>query len=643
MIPLRIAPRVRALGRVLLLITMFTGAMAQSPPDDPQPDSPSASPNGVETGKGAADSEPAKTATAPTIPPRRETVVVTGSFDPIPLGESERAITVLDITEAPLLFNTFADYLKLDPSLDLRQRGQNGIQGDLSIRGGTFGQTLILLDGIRMNDAQSGHHNLNLPIPMEALESVEVLRGAGSTLYGADAVGGVVNFRTRRPEISEIRLRGGLGSFGTNQQRVTTSLVRGPFFQQLAASRDFSTGFIENRDYRNSLISSTTHMKTGLGFTRVLLGMMDRPFGAQGFYGRFNSWERTKGWTAMASQELGSRTVASFSYRRHTDLFVLYRDRPQVYTNHHISQTWLGSIRRTEEIGSRGRLHYGFEALHDDLQSNNLGFRERGRKATYLSYDLRAAGRFSLTAGTRYELFRAWSGQLSPTVATGFWLNRFAKLRASVSRAYRVPSFTDLYYQDPANRGNPDLRPERAWGYETGLDWNAGANVDGELTMFHRRERDGIDFVRESPDALWQARNFQRLRFTGVEARGRWRYQPAAMLELAYTGLQGAQTALEGLQSRYTFNYPVHAFVGAWQAVTSRNLALRTRVGVTQRYQRASYMLWDVSVAHHGPRFRPFVQVANLADRTYEEIPGVPMPGRSVLGGLEIVVWTGGR
>ncbi|MCU0226243.1 MAG: TonB-dependent receptor [Bryobacterales bacterium] len=574
------------------------------------------------------------------IPARRETVVVTGTFEPIPLGESERAISVLDITEAPLLFNTFVDYLKLDPSLDLRQRGQNGIQGDLSIRGGTFGQTLILLDGVRMNDAQSGHHNLNLPIPMEALESVEVLRGSGSTLYGADAVGGVVNFRTRRPEASEIRFRGGLGNFGANQQRVMASLARGPLFQQLTASRDFSTGFIENRDYRNAMISSSTHLKTSLGFTRVLLAMMDRPFGAQGFYGRFNSWERTKGWTAMGSQELGSRTIASFSYRRHTDLFVLYRDRPQVYTNHHISQTWLGSLRRTDDVGAKGRLHYGVEALHDDLRSNNLGMHNRGRQSAYVNYDLRAAGRFSFTAGTRYELFRAWSGQLSPTLATGFWLSSHAKLRASVSRAYRVPSFTDLYYHDPANRGNPDLRPERAWGYEAGLDWNAGQTVDGEVTVFQRRERDGIDFVRDRPDAIWQARNFQRLRFTGLEARARWRYRPAASAEIAYTGLRGAQTALEGMQSRYTFNYPVHAVVGSWQAVTRGDLALRTRLGVTQRFQRASYFLWDVSVAHHGRRLRPFLQVSNLTSTTYEEIPGVPMPGRGVIGGLELVVWT---
>ncbi len=572
--------------------------------------------------------------------PRRETVIVTGTFSPLPLEESERAIDSLNVAESPLLYNTFVDHLKLVPSLDLRQRGQNGVQGDLSIRGGTFGQTLILLDGVRMNDAQSGHHNLDIPVPMEALESIEVLRGAGSTLYGADAVGGVVNFRTRRPEATELRVRGGLGNFGTNQQRITANFVRDRFFQQLAASRDFSSGFAENRDYRNGLVSSTTHIESDLGFTRVVLGYLDRPFGADGYYGNYNSWERTKGWTALASQELGKNTTASFSYRRHTDLFVLYRDRPQVFTNHHISETWLGSVRRSDAVGGGGRLHYGFESLHDGVQSTNLGTHSRDRQAIYLNYDLRALGRFSLTAGTRYELFSTWTGQLSPTLAAGYWLSPHAKLRASVSRAYRVPSFTDLYYHDPANVGSPDLRPERAWGFEGGLDWNAGSNVEGEVTVFQRRERDGIDFVRTSPTEIWRARNFQRLRFTGAETSATWRYRPRASFAFAYTGLRGAQDALDGLQSRYAFNYPVHQAVGTWQTVTKSDLALRTRFGVTKRYGRDSYTVWDLFVAHYGRRVRPFLQFTNLTDRLYEEIPGVPLPGRSVMGGVELVLFS---
>ena len=218
-----------------------------------------------------------------------------------------------------LVSNTFADLLKLDSSVDLRQRAPNGLQGDLSIRGGGFGQTLILLDGLRLNDVQSGHHNLDIPAPLEAISSIEILKGSGSTLYGSDAVGGVVNFITRAPESSEIRLRGAVGNFGTNQQRADLSYAASRWSEQLTFSRDFSTGFIPNRDYRNLSLASRTSLTTGLGTTAITLANNDRPFGAEQFYGNYNSWERTRTWFASARQSLGRKTDAAFAYRRHTD------------------------------------------------------------------------------------------------------------------------------------------------------------------------------------------------------------------------------------------------------------------------------------------------------------------------------------
>ena len=161
-------------------------------------------------------------------PKKRETVIVTGTYDPLPLEEADRPVRSIDVRSISLVSNTFADLLKLDSSLDLRQRAPNGVQGDLSIRGGSFGQTLILLDGLRLNDVQSGHHNLDIPAPLEAISSIEILKGSGSTLYGSDAVGGVVNFITRAPESSEFRLRTAVGNFGTNQQRARPVLRSEP-------------------------------------------------------------------------------------------------------------------------------------------------------------------------------------------------------------------------------------------------------------------------------------------------------------------------------------------------------------------------------------------------------------------------------
>ena len=105
-----------------------------------------------------------------------------------------------------------------EPSIDLRQRAPNGVQGDLSIRGSTFGQTLVLINGMRVDDVQSGHHNMDQPIPIPSVERIEVLRGAGSTLYGADAVGGAINIITAPPKYTELRAGTTVGNDGINQQ-----------------------------------------------------------------------------------------------------------------------------------------------------------------------------------------------------------------------------------------------------------------------------------------------------------------------------------------------------------------------------------------------------------------------------------------
>jgi len=147
-----------------------------------------------------------------------ETVVVTGTFTPTPENEIDRAVTVVEARPPQNLYNSWVDLLELVPSVDLRQRAPNNIQGDLSIRGSGFGETLVLLDGFRMDDVQTGHHDMDLPLPAAAVERIEVMRGAGSALYGSDAMAGSVNVITVRPEQSEARIGAGVGNFGVNQQ-----------------------------------------------------------------------------------------------------------------------------------------------------------------------------------------------------------------------------------------------------------------------------------------------------------------------------------------------------------------------------------------------------------------------------------------
>src|SRR5438067_5307630 len=168
---------------------------------------------------------------------QRDTIVVTGTYEPLTIEEIDRAVRVLPVRTQSLVLNTLTDVLKLDPSLDFAERAPNGVQGDLSIRGSSFGQTLILLNGQRLNDAQSGHHNMDIPVPLESISRIEVMRGSGSTLYGSDAIGGVINIITEPPPTTEFRLRTAFGSDGINQQRSALGIHGKTVSEQISFAR----------------------------------------------------------------------------------------------------------------------------------------------------------------------------------------------------------------------------------------------------------------------------------------------------------------------------------------------------------------------------------------------------------------------
>ncbi len=554
------------------------------------------------------------------------------------LEEIDRAIRVLPVRSQNLVLNTLSDLLKLDPSLDLAERAPDGVQGDLSIRGAGFNKTLVLLNGMRLSDPQSGHHNLDIPVPLDSVDRVEVMRGSGSTLYGADAVGGVINIITAPPSVTEFRLRTAFGSDGINQQRASLGIAGKKVSEQLSFARDFSTGFQPDRDYRNLEFASVTRLATDFGNGSLNLAYMDHPFGADQFYGNFNSWEDTKTWFAGIQQALGAKTSASFSFRRHSDLFVLYRDRPDVFANHHSDETYQLAIRRREEMSTSTTLYYGVEGLHESIESNNLGNHARSRAAAYAAADFRAIKRFSLTVSAREELYRSFSAAFTPTVAAGAWLSPQWKVRASASRAFRIPNYTDLYYHDPGNQGNPMLRPESAWTYETGVDWVPSARLRGDLTLFERRERDGIDYYRTSPTGIWQALNIQNLNFKGWEASLRWIPSLTNTFDLSFTQLRGTQDTIAAGFTKYTFNYPTASGVFGWQITPRGNFVLRTRVGVIERLERSPYALWDVYVGLPRHKVHPYLQVSNATNTSYQSIPGVAMPGRTIIGGVELVI-----
>ncbi len=583
----------------------------------------------------------AQTPTLQIPTPHQDTVVVTGAWEPVALDESDRSVNQYPVNNETFLFGNVGDVFSQDSSIYVQSRGANGLQADYSIRGASFEQTLMLVNGIRMNDEQSAHYNSDLPIPMDAIDHIEVLRGAGSTLYGSDATGGVINIitkPTRETDPIELVLRGDYGSFNTNEQSGFLSLTHGPVSERFAFERELSDGFTNDRDYRNYSLSSDSWLQSRLGLTRVFLGLDDRRFGADQFYGPYNSWERTKAWLATISQDLGKHTLFTLGYRRHSDIFVLLREDPSVYTNHHIDEAWDTAIRRNDPIGKLVHVYYGAELTADNVRSNNLGIHSRKQGAVYGAFDIRSLRRASLSFGAREEFYGDNQNIFVPNVSGGYWLSSTVKLRGSISRAFRLPNYTDLYYSDPANLGNPNLKPETATSFEGGVDWHRSNRVRASATVFNRREHDDIDYVRANASSIWQAMNFDRINFIGGEAELSFALTSHQTVSVGFTALNGGAEALNGYQSKYVFNYPTEQAVVSWEKLSTQGWVARFRTGVTNQYQRNAYVLVDASAGWTRSRVHPYLRVTNLSNADYQPVYGITMPGRAITGGIELAL-----
>jgi iron complex outermembrane receptor protein len=569
-------------------------------------------------------------------PTRTETIVVLGSAAPVPLAESPRSVEVIPLQGKKLAAETPFDFLRQDSAIFLEQRGTGGAQSDLVLRGGSFEQTLVLLNGFRINDSQASHHNLDLPVPLEAMDSIQVLEGAGSTLHGVDALSGVVDFLTAAPDHNSLMLRATTGSFGANEESLLVGATRGRWSGRLTGSRNFSTGFMADRDYRNEDASAENWLGSRLGITDLMLASSDRSFGANQFYGPYNSWERTKGWFASGRQELGSRTVAAFGYRRHTDEFILLRNNPSVYENNHIDNSWQASLRHTVPVANPSLLLFGLEADGDSIHSNNLGLHARNRGAGYIDLDLRPAKRrWNLSAGAREQIFSGGAqAAFAPQLSGSLRVTDQLKLRASSGYGFRIPTYTDLYYFDPTTVGNPNLKPESAWSGDGGADWTPSNRLSISVTGFYSRQHNAIDYVRANATQEWQAVNLSGLQFAGVESTFTWQPRKSQTVRISWTALHGAQNALNGLQSEYIFNYPVQNIQASWTVALGRAFAISNSVQLAQRYRQTVYPVWNAALTHDTGKIRPYLRLSNLSNTGYQEITGVAMPGRSITGGF---------
>jgi len=557
------------------------------------------------------------------------------------LTRSIQLLTAEDISSLPV--RTIAEMLEWATGVEVLNRSP--AQSDLSIRGASFEQVVVLVNGVRMSDPQTGHFDLDLAVPLESVERVEVIRGAASALYGADAMGGVVNVVTRTDAVP---FGGSVHGGSWRTMRVAarggvTAGEEGGMSFNAGGEAARSDGHRDGTDYETLLFHGSLSHNFAWGRLAGDMGVSRRDFGAQDFYAPYPSFEKTRTQTASVGWESGvSQSLdldLRLSARRHEDDFVLVRDDPSSYQNQHTSSQVGGSLLgRYAGIGGFD-IAVGGELFRDKLTSSNLGDRSEGRGAVFAEALLSRPRSVVMSMGIRADWHQEFGAFVSPSLSASVIPDESARIRAALGRSFRAPTWTERYYQDPVNIGRPDLEPERAWSGELGLDLFASSGLNVSTTLFVRRATSLIDWAKSetAPDAdPWETRNVEDATFKGIEADVEFNGPLAFRWTLSGIALTVDANEASGFRSKYALR-PLREqmTLGAERSIGSA-ASIRIRVRHARREDENSYRRVDLRLNIWVGVGWLRLDMQNLTDFNYPDVTGARAAGRAFFAGYSL-------
>jgi len=605
-------------------------------------------------------------------------IEVSAQRSPALYSQVARIISVIErkeIEAAPA--QSVQDLLEYVAGVDVRQRGTEGVQADISIRGGTFDQILVLLNGINITDPQTGHHNLNLPVSLAQIERIEVLEGPAARVYGPNAFSGAINIVTRQPNENVIDLSAEAGSYGYFQPNVSLSFADQKWKHSLGLGGKRSDGYTDNTDFTELNGFYSGQYRSSGGTTQVQLGASKKGFGANSFYSPKypNQYEATKTLFSSIRYESNGKfhLTPAVYYRRHQDRFELFRSDPASwYTGHnyHLTNVY-GANLNSWTNWSLGKTALGIEFRSENILSNVLGKeldepkKVPGEDAEFTKSDSRNTVSLFLEHSIYVDRWTFSGGILTNTISgSGLGINVFPgldisyqptenyKLFATYNTSLRMPTFTDLYYKGPTNIGNPDLKPERSETLEAGLKLQHSI-VRGHFLVFYRQGHDIIDWVKENAEDIWQPQNLTELKSLGAEvqvdvllSRKFGNYCPDVRTSYLFNNVSKSE---EEFISRYVLDNLRHKWVTSVNQQILPNLSLNVeavsqdREGGYVKYEDTvpvgetdyvPFWLFDTKLTYHQKRFSAFVSVNNIFNTEYNDIDNVIQPGRWFKAGL---------
>lgn len=545
-----------------------------------------------------------------------------------------------DLQDLPI--NSYLESFNYLAGVDLQARNSNNVQADLAIRGGNFQQNLVMFNGIRINDPQTAHFNLDIPLTIYDIESIETISATTPNFASQDAISGAINITPKKAAEDKFitEILGGSGH--TRGGSFSLSRLIGNFGTRISYDRKKSDGFQYDTDFDTQDVTNVSNFNFGENEVNLFLGMQNKKFGAYDFYTPYrgyNSYEETSARLVNMDARLEYKDVVikpKIYYRRHNDKFILLRDRPQVYTNHHRSDMYGINLEADFSLGKLGDFIGGCEFGHDKIDSTNLMEHYYSHKSFYISDEIDLNERLTLTLGNRGDMFTQYDPQNSPYFNLNYEIDNKTNAYFSFKRNFRIPTFTELYYSDSTTAGSQGLAPENTLNYELGLDKTFN-NLDMGAKIFYRDQHKTIDWTKQAvSDTKWIARNLPDIGVNGIDAYFKLKPNQSSSLRFNYTYLDWRLSDKLGFLPKYGNVWLKHHFILGYDydlpfGTQAIEFIYKKHAG------RNNWFLTNILLNYNiNKNSSIFFRVENLFNVGYEEIPGVPSPGRWIESGIKV-------
>ncbi|WP_121354943.1 TonB-dependent receptor plug domain-containing protein [Flavisolibacter nicotianae] len=608
-------------------------------------------------------------------------VTVTASMNPIKASQTGRNLVVIKGEKfAALPVHSVDELLRYVPGVEVQARGPMGAQSDIVLRGGTFQQVLVIIDGVRVNDPNTGHFTSYIPIAPGEIDRIEVLKGASSALYGSEAVGGVVNIITKtfatKPAVKTVEAAAQL----TAGEYALLGANAG--FYASNGKTSFGAGILSNNTdgqpqrgirgfvHANTVSASVSHRFNERWSLALRSSFDKRRFAAQNFYTNFASDTAQETvqtiWNQLQLSRNTDKNTLRFQagYKNLTDSFAF---NPRSATNQSKSNLWQALVSDEIRLSGQTVLSTGLQYINKNISSNDRGNHSLGQAAAFLVWNQRLNENLFITPAARMEWNERSGWEFVPQVNLSYRVDAL-QIRGSAGKTIRDADFTERFnnynkaFVASGRIGNPDLGQERSFTYEAGADYLFSNSLKLSATFFQRLHKDLIDYVSTpyllmprkvnlSPTGTYLlAENIADVTTTGVETDVQFSKTLSAnsgvWATLGFTWLQsdtktGTPSLYLSSHARYLGNlnvqYTHRLFSLSVSGLYKQRQSQKDPSPVIARVSRDYFVvnakgeafLWKKNVS-------AFVEVDNLTDRSYTDLLGAQMPGRWLMAGIKI-------